>query len=204
MTITRTVVRTWLVTARLPITLAESTLRRGDHTDEWPPALAFGAFGASVKQVVGALTHDKTLASEGRLEQVQITQLRKAVELESIADARQSEADAELRARLDADKQRMSEIDAQARARQDAEESRSQEEARRAEQKAKKKAVVAQKAEAESLKAVERVDRSARATRVNVERKAVAKQRGAVVAKKAAAKVDSKLEATRAARRAAR
>jgi hypothetical protein len=204
MTITGTVVRTWLLTARLPITLAESTVRRGDRTDGWPPALAFGAFEAGVKQVVGALTHDKQLAVEGRLEQVQIAQLRKAIELESIADARQNKADVELRERLDADEQRLSEIDDQARARLDAEEARLQEEARRAEQKAQKKAVVAQKAETETLKAVKKVDRSARATRVSVERNAVAKKRGAVAAKKSAAKVDSKLEATRAARRAAR
>ena len=54
MTITRTVVRTWLKTARLPITLAESTLHRGGSSEEWPPALAFGAFESGVKQVVAA------------------------------------------------------------------------------------------------------------------------------------------------------
>ena len=115
MTITRTVVRTWLKTARLPITLAESTLHRGEHTEEWPPALAFGAFESGVKQVVGALVRDQELANEGRLERAQVTQLRKAAELDAIAEAREAEADAELRARQEADAQRAKAIEAEAR-----------------------------------------------------------------------------------------
>ena len=170
MTITRTVVRTWLMTARLPITLAESTLRRGESTEEWPPALAFGAFESGVKQVVGALTRDQDLSSEGRLERAHVTQLRKAAELEAIAEAREYEAEAELRARRERSAHRAEAIKTQARQRQRTETQRREEEKRRAEQKAHNRANVARKAGVESEKAVQRADRSARSARVAVEK----------------------------------
>jgi hypothetical protein len=201
MTITRTMVRTWLKTARLPITLAESTLHRGENTEEWPPALAFGAFESGVKQVVGSLIRDRDLANEGRVERAQVAQLRKASELDAIAEVREVEADAELRARQVADAQRAESIEAEADARREAEARRRDDEKRRAEEKARRAETVGRKADAETAKSVARAERSARTTRVEVERKAVAKKRGAVAAKKAATKVEKRLEATKSVRR---
>jgi hypothetical protein len=201
MTITRTVVRTWLKTARLPITLAESTLHRGGSSDEWPPALAFGAFESGVKQVVGALVRDQELANEGRLERAQVTQLRKASELEAIAEAREADAEAELAARQKADAQRAEAIETEARARREAEARQREAEKRRTEEKAQRSAAAARKAEAATEKAVQKADRSARSRRVSVERKAVAKKRSAVAAKKTAKQVDTKLEAAKSVRR---
>jgi hypothetical protein len=204
MTITRTVVRTWLKTARLPITLAESTLRRAAGTEEWPPALAFGAFESGVKQVVGALVRDQDLAREGRLERAQVTQLRRAADLEATAEVREGDADSALRARQEADAARAEKVETQAQARREAEARRREEDRRRADEKAERRATVARKAEAETEKAVQKADRSARSTRVAVERKAVAKKRGAVAARQTAEQIDKKLEVTKSVRRSRR
>jgi hypothetical protein len=201
MTITRTMVLTWLKTARLPITLAESALHRSGSSDEWPPALAFGAFESGVKQVVGALVRDQELANEGRLERAQVTQLRKAAELEAVAEAREGAADADLEARQEAAVQRAEAIETEAQARREAEASRQEEEKRRTEEKAERSAAAARKAEAATEKAVQKADRSARSTRVSVERKAVAKKRSAVAAQKTAKQVDTQLETAKSVRR---
>jgi hypothetical protein len=201
MTITRTVVRTWLFTARLPITFAESTLHRTGRSDEWPPVIAFDAFEAGVKQVVGSLVCDQQLAKEGRLERERATRLRAAVDLESLAESREQEADAEFRARQVADEERLQRIDQEADARRQAEQTKLHEAKRQAGQKAARKAEIAEKAEASSATAVAKVDRAARSARVSAEKQAVAEERRAVAAKKTVKQIDTKLEATKAARR---
>lgn len=203
MTLTRTVVRTWLFTARLPITLAESTLHRDGNGNEWPPVLAFDSFEAGIKQAIGSLVRDRELVKEGRLEQQRVTRLRAATDLESLAESRQGEADAEFHARREADEQRLQRIDEEANARRQAEAQRAREEKRQIEQRAARKAATDQKAEAASAKAVAKVDRAARSARVSAEKGAVTKERRAVAAKKTVKQIDKKLESTKALRRSA-
>jgi hypothetical protein len=203
MSLTRTVVRTWLSTAKLPITLAESTLHRNGRRDEWPPVVAFDAFEAGFKQVVGSLVRDPELVKEGRLERERVTRLRAAADLESLAESRQEEADAEFRARREADEDRLRRIDEEAEARRQAEARRLQEEKERAEHKAARKAQTAKKAEVASTKAVEKADRAARSVRVSAEKEALAEERQAVAAKKAVKQIDRELQSTKSARRKA-
>lgn len=201
MTITRTVVRTWLRTARLPLTLAESTLHRGEHATEWPPSLAFGSFESGVKQVVGALTRDAELTNEGRLERAQVTQLRQAAELDAAAEVKKDEADAELRRKEAQDEERLQRIEEQAQARREAAEADAQAARREAEARAARRETTARKAEAATEKSVARAARSARAGKVAVEKKAIAKKRTAVTAAKDAAKADGRLDHAKTARR---
>ncbi|MDP9442336.1 MAG: hypothetical protein M3P34_09235, partial [Actinomycetota bacterium] len=72
----RTVVGTYLQALRLPISLAETVLRRGSDADPWAPALVFDSFGANVKQFVGSVVGDPELANQGRLQQAKVTELR--------------------------------------------------------------------------------------------------------------------------------
>ncbi|MDQ1397802.1 MAG: hypothetical protein QOG64_3061, partial [Acidimicrobiaceae bacterium] len=109
--INRFFVRTSLQAARLPLQAAEAVLHRGDQTDEWPPSLAFDGFEASVKQIVGSVLRDKTLVEEGRLEQAKVAQLRKAAELETLADQRKVEADTKFQQRREADEQRRRQVE---------------------------------------------------------------------------------------------
>ena len=203
MSVTRTVVRTWLFTARLPINLAKSTLHRNGNGNEWPPVLAFDSFEAGMKQAVGSLMGDRELVKEGRLERERVTRLRAATDLETLAESRQKEADAEFHARREADEQRLQRIDEEANARREAEAQRAGEEKRQIEQRAARKAATAQKARAASAKSVAKVDRAARSARVSAEKGAVTKERRAVAARKAVKRVDKKLESTKALRRSA-
>src|SRR5205085_11065608 len=80
--IPRTIVRTWLRTARLPLDAVEAVVRRGEHDVEWPPAIAFDSFEAAVKQFAGSLLHDDELTQDGQVAGARVAALRKAVELE--------------------------------------------------------------------------------------------------------------------------
>jgi hypothetical protein len=204
MTLTRTVVRTWLAGARLPLTIAESTLRRGEQNEEWRPALAFNAFEGGIKQLVGTFTNDLELAREGDLERRKVSELRKAAQLEVAADIRKDEAEAELQDRLDADEQRRDRVEETAEQRRRRIEEEAQAKARRAEERARTKAETARAAEEKTKKAVAKTERTARKKAVTEARGALSKERRAVTAKKAAAQLDEELEEAKAARRQAR
>jgi hypothetical protein len=204
MTVTRTVVRTWLAGARLPLTIAESTLRRGEQDNEWKPALAFGAFEGGVKQLVGRITRDDELVREGHLEREQVSELRKATQLEAVAEIRKQEADTQLEDRLERNEQRREQLDDTAEERRRRVEDEAQAKARRAEERARKKAETARAAESTTKKAVAKTARTARAKAVTEERGAVSKERSAVAAKQEAAQIDEQLEEAKAARRQAR
>jgi uncharacterized protein YjbJ (UPF0337 family) len=65
--------------ARLPLTLAERVLARGqEDTSTWPPNLAFDKVEAGVKDVVGRATRDDTLVTAARLQRAEITRLESA------------------------------------------------------------------------------------------------------------------------------
>jgi hypothetical protein len=65
--------------ARLPLTLADRVLARGqEDTSTWPPNLAFDKFEAGVKDIVGLATRDDTLVTAARLQRAEITRLESA------------------------------------------------------------------------------------------------------------------------------
>lgn len=200
--IPRTIVRTYVDAARLPLGLAESILRRGETSGNWAPALAFEAVEASVKQVIGSFLRDPELIEEGRLIQAKVAQLRKAAELETLADQQKAQADAEYQQRKQADEATRAKVAQQAEQRERA---LDQEKARRKQEVAEaanKKAATARKIEAEQQKAVDRQERAARTAELTAEQKALADERKAAAASENVLDLDRALRTTKAARKA--
>jgi len=197
--IPRTTVRSYLQVARLPLTAAAAILRRGNQED-WPPILAFETFGAGVKQVVGSVLRDEALVHEGRLAQAKVAQLRKADELESIAEQQKAEADVEFNERREADEQRRHNIERQATERETELKRQRTEARRRAADKVRKQAEAVRQTQAATQKAVAKQQRAARSTRVSAERQALATKRRAAAAKGEVIRLDEALEGTKAMR----
>jgi hypothetical protein len=199
--IPRTFVCTWLRTARLPLTAVEAVVRRGEHDVEWAPALAFDSFEATVKQLAGSILHDAELAQEGQVAQARVGQLRKAVELDAVAEQRKTQADAEFEQRRHADEERRRQVEQQAAQREAAlERERADKKRRVAEEDARKRNQAA-RVEAAEEKVVAREERAARATRIAAEREALEHERDAVAAKGRVTEIDEKLEDTKTARK---
>lgn len=200
--IPRTIVRTWLRTARLPLKAVESVTRRGPGQNVgWAPAIAFDAFEASVKQIAGSVLRDEELVQEGRLAQARVGQLRKAVELDAVAEQREAEADAEFRQRREADDQRRRQVEQETAQREAVLERDRQEKKRRAAEEERRKQEQVAKVEAVEEKVVARQERAAHATRISAERDALQHEREAVAAKTRTSKIDEELERTKAARK---
>ncbi len=204
MTITRTLVNGGLLAARLPLTVAEVTLRRSDRPDAWAPSVAFETFEATVKQVVGSLTHDEGLLDDGRLIRAKVGQLRKSAEFETLAEFRQDEADAEFAARREADAEKRRKVDERTAIRKRAaDENRREEERQTAERLERRAASAAEAAEAADVAAAKR-ERAARAKELRAERNAVENEKRANAAKARVDTIGTQLSASKAARRSAR
>ena len=202
----RNAVRTSLQLARLPLNAATSVLRRdADETERatWGPTLLFDGIEASIKQTVGSVLGDDELVREGRLEQARLSELKRSIELEAIAEQKRQAAEADLQQRRQADEAERRRVAAQA----DAQERRLEQEKVQKQQQVSadlaKKAAAARKVEAATDKVIARQEREARKTRVVAESSAIAKEKQAVEAKGEVIDIDRKLDATKAARKAA-
>src|SRR3954471_5727915 len=89
--------------SRLPLTNYETVLRRGRDNTEWPPAVTYEGLEATIKQFFGSLTRDEQLVEQGRVQSAKVSQLKKAAELEAIADQERRAAQQQ----LDEDRQRL-------------------------------------------------------------------------------------------------
>ena len=196
--IPRVAARTGFRAARLPLTVAETVLRRDD---EWLPTRAYETVEARFKQVVGRAVHDDELVEEGILEQAKTVQLGKAATLESQAQRDKELADASFEERRKADEEERERVATQADERKRAADQKRAEEKQRAEATAAKKAGAAQKAQAATEKAVAKQEREARRDKVQAERRAVHDEREAVEAEKDVREVDERLDAAKATRR---
>src|SRR6185503_19895559 len=107
-TIPRAYVTVAFQTARVPLLTVEH-YARGDTDRAWPPALAFDAFEAGVKLVVGSVLHDDVLVRQGRLGQARVGELRDALRLETEAEQQKAEAEQTFQARSEANKQKRQE-----------------------------------------------------------------------------------------------
>ena len=198
---TRTLVNGGLGAARLPLTVAEATVGRGTDTEEWPPSIAFDQFGATVKELVGSLTHNATLLDEGRLTRAKVAQLRHGIELETEAALRRDAAEREHAARLDADDERRQAVSDQAAARTDAADERRAQEEREVEERLERERVAAAEADERTKAAAAKRERAARAKRLNAERVALAEAKRTRAAEDHVDDVTEALEATKSRRK---
>ena len=204
MTITSTLVNGGLSAARLPLTVAERALRRGDRESEWPPALAFDALGATVKQMVGSLTHDQSLTDSGRLTRARIGQLRRSEEFETLATALEADADAELETRRNEDAERQRQVQARTKARKQRAEELARKEAEQAAAAREEAAEAGAAAHAAAEDLASRRERAARAERLQAERDAIVQEERVVAAERQVDRIDDELAAAKAARRSNR
>lgn len=156
-----------------------------------------------MKRCVGVLTHDDVLAAEGRFTQAKLRQFRMGVELETLADAQESKADAEFNDRLEVDGERRRTVSAQSEQRKRAADDRRGQREREAAAQLEREAAAAEKAEVRDKTAAARRERAARAKQVQAERAALAEARQALEAEQQVDEIDAELEASKEARRAA-
>jgi hypothetical protein len=187
---------------RLPLTGVE-TITRQRGNDSWPPAIAFEAFAASAKQVVGSILRDDALVDEGRIQQAKVAELRQALELEVEADQTRAQADAQLEARREQSEQERKRVEEQARQREQAIEREKAAAEQQAARDAREKAETVGKIDQLREKRVTATERQARLVRVNEESAVLAQQRQAVKAKDTAVKAAQAVEQKKAARKRA-
>src|SRR5947209_19268004 len=87
----RTLISGYLSAARLPLDVVARARGQRDN-EQWAPTLAFEGFEAGVQTVLGSLLRDETLVEHGRLRQAKVAQLRRAAQLETIADTSRAQA----------------------------------------------------------------------------------------------------------------
>lgn len=195
----RTVVGAGLGLARLPVSAAALATRQRAN-EEWPPALAFEGFEAGVETVVGSLLRDETLVERGRVRQAKVAQVRKAMQLETVADQQRERADEEFRTRQErAEQQRQ-----QAEARAETREQQVEQEAARREQQvrksAAKKAAANRQVKAKQDETLRRQERAGKAEALTEEAEAIAAQKEALEAQETVEVIDESIEGTKAAR----
>lgn len=192
----------WLRGIRLPLTVAEATVKRGQDTTSWPPTLAFAKAEVAVKTFVGGLVHDDTLIGAANLQRAEVAQREGALAKRAEAEATRAEvareADATA-ARLEAEHERVEETAAQR-------EQRLADDRRKAEQEvtqaaAKKRATTRQQA-ATRADAIDKTATKAEATRLRQEAEALRAKERAVQAQGEALDLDRKVRAKKAARKA--
>ena len=203
MTITGTLVRAGCNAARFPLEFAEGQLL-GERRADWPPVLIFDTVESSIKQLVGSITRDDALVQEGRLERAKVAELRKAVELETVAELQRDVAAAEHASRIQADEARREQIESRRTDRERVAKAERAAEHQRVEADAERKRAAAARADAATQAEVERKGRLEAAERIKAEKVAIAKERRAVAAKKQASRIDDRLDAAKATRKASK
>lgn len=199
-TIPRRIVGTYLQAARLPVAAAARVT--GHAADEtWPPALAFEGFQAGVETSLAALVGDEDWLDEGRLRQAKVAQLRRAGELEAVADKHEERAAVEFEQRKQqADKQReAARRQAEAKEQQVKREAEAKE--RQVKQKAAKKTAAARRTKAAQDEAIARRERSAKAAALEKESEALAATGEALEAERTVEVIDETLAGTKEARK---
>lgn len=195
----RTIVGAGLGLARLPVTAAALATRQ-QANDEWPPALAFEGFEAGVETVVGSLLRDQTLVERGRVRQAKVAQVRKAVQLETVAEQQRERADEEFRARRDRAQVQRQQAEEQAETREqqvEQEAARREQQARRS---AAKKAAANRQIKAKQDETLRRQERTAKAEALAEEAEALDAQKEALEAQETLEVIDESIEGTKAAR----
>jgi hypothetical protein len=191
----------WMRALRLPLTTAE--LAAGKQNDTaWPPALAFESFEATAEVMVGSVLRDDELVQQGRLTQAKVAELREAARLETIAEQRRFESDAEYQRRKErADEQRRAAAE-QAEARKKAVEEREARERAEADRKAQRRKDEVERAETVTKDALADRARDARAEQLDREAEALEREREAANATAEVINLDEAVEEQKESRRA--
>ena len=196
----RKVISSYLSVARLPLTAVAKASGQQDN-EQWPPALAFEGFEASVESVLGSLLRDNTLLESGRVRQAKVAQLRKASQLEAIADSEREVARQEFAERReDAEAKRVA-AEQRAQQREQQIEREAQQRKAQVDQKAAKQAAAARQTKVAQEQVIERRERAATAQALAEESEALKTQQEALDAAETVAVIDESIEGTKEARK---
>jgi hypothetical protein len=199
-TLPRKVISTYLSVARLPLNAAAKMSGQQDN-EQWPPALTFEGVEASVETVLGSLLRDDALVEAGRLRQAKVAQLRKAAQLEAIAESERDIAQREFAERRQEAEAKRRAAEQRAETREQQIEREAQQRKSEADQKAAKKAAAARESKLAQDKAIERRERAATAQALSKESEALKTQQAALDAAETVEVIDDSIEGTKQARK---
>lgn len=199
-TLPRTVINTYLSVARAPLN-AVAKASGQQNNEQWPPALAFEGFEASVETVLGSLLRDNDLVESGRLRQAKVAQLRKAAELEAVADTTRTQAREEFTERREAAQAKRTQAEQRAAQREQQIEREAEQRKNKVDQTTTKKKAAAQQAKAAQEKVIDRRERVATTEALTNEEKALEAQQEALDAAETVEVIDETIEGNKAARR---
>lgn len=199
-TVPRRIVNGYLQAVRLPLTAVERAVKQQSN-EQWPPALAFERFEASVETVVGSLLRDSALVRQGRLRQAKLAQLAKAGELEVVAA--QASKQAEQRLEQQRDQLSVERAETQRRAEQRKQELDRQADLheRKVQEKARKKSAAGREVKAMQDQTISRQERTATVKALNAESRALDMTKNAVDAEETVEVINDTLEGSKAARK---
>ena len=195
----RTMINTYLSAARLPLSAVAKASGQQDN-EQWPPALAFEGFEASVETVLGSLLRDKDLVEAGRLRQAKVAQLRKAAELEAVADTAREQAREEFTERREAVEAKRKEAERRAQRREQQIEADAQRRKVEADRAAEKKKSAARAVKAAQETVIERRERAATTEALAKEAEALKAQTEALETAETVEVIDETIEGNKAAR----
>lgn len=196
----RGIVGTWLRAGRVPVTLLGRVAGQKNN-EQWAPTLAYEGFEAHVEALVGSLLRDDDLAARGRLRQAKVGQLRKAAEIETVAEQQRQQADERFQDRREqaASRRQQAKRTADQRKRQVEQQAAAKE--RTVRQKAAKQASAARELKAVQDEVLDRQERSARLAALDREAAALDASKQALDAEETIDVVEETLEATKEARK---
>jgi hypothetical protein len=196
----RIAVDTSLRLVRLPLTVAGQLSGQGAN-EQWPPALAFEGFEASVETVVGSILRDEALVEKGRIRQAKVAELRKAAYLQTVAEQQRENATQTLQERREKAAADRQEAERKAQQRDRELEQQAQRKQKAAQEKAERKASAARKAKAARDEAITKQERSAKAAALAEEAKALDLTEQAIEEQRTVETINETLEGTKEARR---
>lgn len=192
----------WLKGARLPLTVAENVVKRGEDTANWPPSIAFEKVEASVKGTLGRITGDDHLVGLANLQRTEVEKRVEALEKQTEAEVRRAAAsreEARTRQELDEQREVAAETAAQRKQRLAAEKRQAR---REVEDRAGRRKTATRKAAAAHDEVTDRKARRAEQDRLAAEADALEVEARAVEAEGELLALDDAVEAKKAARRA--
>jgi hypothetical protein len=195
----RIVLGTYFRAARLPLTVVERIAGQAQN-EQWPPALAFEGFEANIEATVGSLLHDRALAEKGRVRQAKVAQLRKATDLETVAEQKREQADQTLEQRREKAEEQRAEAERRAEQREQDLKRQAELHEQKVKEKAAKKTAAARKTKAAQDKAVDRQERAAKAAALAKESEALQASKQALDAQDTVEVIDKTIEGSKAAR----
>jgi hypothetical protein len=198
-TLPRTVIRAYLSAARLPLKAAARASHQQDN-EQWPPALAFEGFEASVESLLGSLLRDDRLMETGRLRQAKVAQWRKAAQLEAAAESTRTVAQEEFDERQQAAASKRADAAQRAEQREQQIEAEARQRKTQAQVKAAKQAAGARRTKAAVDAVIDREERTATREALATETAALRKQQEALESAETVDVIEQSIEGTKQAR----